>query len=153
MNSSYADDILPAIMTILEAVDGIGKTYSYPQHAAFIERQKELFLTDEGKFHVWWPHRVSWEARGGLSAQVFRRHLIEITGHYALSNSEESEKEFQNVIDNVANAFDTVSNFSLGDTVDQHLMAQMEKSDVMFAGVLCHKAIIRITAEEEATQN
>lgn len=152
MNASYADDILPELIAILEAVDGIGNVYEFPQHSAFIEKHKELFVTDENKFHVWWPSRVGWEATGGLSAQVFRRHTIELIGHYALSNSNESEKEFQSVIENIANRFDRRSNFSLDDTIDQHLPAQMEKSDVMFAGVLCHKAIIRITAEDEATQ-
>lgn len=153
MNASYADDILPELIAILEAVSGIGNVYEFPQHSAFIEEHKELFVTDENKFHVWWPIRTAWEATGGLSAQIFRRHTVEITGYYAISNSTESEKIFQNVIDGIANAFDTLANFSLDNTVDQHLPAQMEKSDVMFGGFLCHKGIIRIVIEDEATQN
>lgn len=149
---TYADDILPAIMAILEAVDGIGKTYDFQQHSTFIETHKELFVTDDNKFHVWFPNRVGWEARGGISVQVFRFHMIEITGYYALSNSTESDKIFQGIIDAVANAFDAKANFNLGNTVDQHLPAQMEKSEATFGGFLCHKAIIRIVAEAEATE-
>ena len=153
MNASYADDIVPELVAILEGVTGIGVVYSFPQHSVYIETHKELFVTDENKFHVWFPNRISWEATGGLSGQVFRRHLVEITGYYALHNSNESDQVFQNIIDAVANAFDTLSNFNFGNTVDQHLPAQMEKSEAMFGGFLCHKGIIRIIVEDEATQN
>lgn len=149
---NYKDDILPAIMAILNGVTGIGKTYDYPQHSAFIENHKDLFVTTDNKFHVWWPNRVGWEATGGLSVQVFRFHNIEITGYYALSNSNQSDKTFQEIIDAVANAFDAKATFNLSGTVDQHLPAQMEKSEVMFGGYLCHKAIIRIVTEAEATE-
>lgn len=149
---TYADDILPAIMEILEAVAGIGKTYNFPQHSAFIETHKELFVTSDNKFHVWWPNRIGWEATGGLSVQVFRTHIIELTGYYALSNSDSSDEVFQGIIDAVADAFDAKATFNLDGTVDQHLPAQMEKSEIMFGGFLCHKAIIRIFAEAEATE-
>lgn len=149
---NYADDILPAIMTILEGVSGIGNTYDYPQHSTYVEKHKELFVTADKKFHVWWPNRVAWEAEGGISVQVFRKHVIEITGYYALKNSTESDKIFQEIIDNVADAFDAKAAFNLDGTVDQHLPAQMEKSETMFGGYLCHKAIIRIVAEAEATE-
>src|SRR5574342_257559 len=149
---TYADDILPEIMTILEGVTGMGKTYDYPQHSVYGETHKTLFVTDDDKFHVWFPNRVGWEATGGLSVQIFRNHIIELTGYYALSNSDESDKIFQEVIDNVADAFDAKATFNLGGSIDQHLPAQMEKSEIMFGGFLCHKAIIRIIAEAEATE-
>lgn len=146
------EELINEIVAILEAVDGIGKVYSFPQHSVYVEKHKELFVTDDDKFHVWWPNRVSWEATGGISVQVFRFHVIEITGHYALSNDNESEMIFQNMINAIADELDKKNNFNLGGTVDQHLPAQMEKTEVMFGGYLCHKAIIRIVAEAEATE-
>ncbi|RMF65557.1 MAG: hypothetical protein D6743_07835, partial [Calditrichaeota bacterium] len=69
-----------------------------------------------------------------------------------LDDSAASEKTFQALLDSVMDAFD--ANITLNATVDnQPRSAQLlEKADVEFAGILCHRARILITAEEEVTQ-
>lgn len=144
--------ILAQVKAILEGVSGVENVHDYPRYAADITTLKNLGQTATNKFQLWFIERTAAPSIVNAQNQVFRQHQFTLWGFYALEDSTASEKTFQALLDSVMDAFD--ANITLNSTVDNQPQAAqlLEKADVEFAGILCHRARILITAEEEVTQ-
>lgn len=99
-------------------------------------------------FHTWFPERVAVPNEATLGNQRRKSHQFDLWGYYQIDDSASSEHTFQVEIDTVTDLFDT--EITLKDEADIIQAAELlEKVDVKFCGVLCHRAQIRIIVEEE----
>ena len=149
--SDYAT-MLARIKALLDDVPGIGQTYDYFRNVTDITTQKTLF-TSSSKLHVWFITRSAVDpAERYLNKQVKRTHLFDIWGYYAVDDSNASEKTFQALCETIQDKFDDIAHWELVTSVTMNTPTQiLEITHVEWCNTLCHRAHIRITAEEEKT--
>ena len=141
--------ILAELKTLLDAVTGIGTTFDYLPLLHDEQTLKSTFVSS-GKLHAWIITRVNASGTNQTIAHTLRNHVFDIYGYYALDDANTSEKTFQQLCDTVMNKFDEQENIDLVASVYVIAPSQLLSFDpVMFCDVLCHRSIIRITAEEE----
>lgn len=146
---SYVTNVLPAVMTILQGLD-LGKLNNRPRNSEFIETHKDLFADTEEIFRGAWVDRTAAPSKSAIAVQVFRNHQIVIEMYRAIDDANESSNLFQATIDEVLTTFEAM--IELAANIHQIGMPQLlEKSEEMFGGVLCHRAKIQITIQEETT--
>lgn len=142
--------IRSAIITILEAVTGIGKVYDYERYAKSPDGFKLLFTSNDDKFHVWQLTRESTEEISEMHTTNIRRHTMVIRGYYALKDANATAKTFQDLIETICE--DLRVDFQLGGIALQCLPPQVRIVEhVEFTGVLCHHAEIVLVCEEYIT--
>lgn len=152
-------DIRAAIKTTLEGVTAIGVVNDYERYvktpAAFLALYKATISGSDqirGWFIQYLGSRVT---TPGLGRYVVR-HSWRIRGYMAIEDASASEKTFDNLTEAIRTAF--LASESLGVTglsvvTDEGrgtgpAGAQVqEKSAVLFAGVLCHAADLRLQTE------
>ena len=141
--------ILAQLKILLDAVTGIGTTFDCFQLVHDEQTLKETFVSS-GKLHAWLITRAQTPGENQTAKHTLRNHSFDVYGYYSLEDTTESEKTFQQLCDIVMNKFDEVENIALMDNVYIIAPSQLISFEhVMFCDVLCHRAIIRITAEEE----
>ena len=141
--------ILAELKTLLDAVTGIGVTFDYFPLSHDEQTLKSSFVSS-GKLHVWILTRANAPGTNQTIAHTLRNHVFDIYGYYAIDDANTSEKTFQQLCDTIMNKFDEEDNIALVSGTYVIAPAQlMSVEPVMFCDVLCHRAIIRITAEEE----
>lgn len=143
--------IINNIKSLLEAVTGIGRVYDRLVLSHDDETNKSYYKELlAAKHHVWFITRVSMSAELHTTSHIDRGHNYDLIGYYAIDDSEETEKTFQQLADGVMNVFDDNDNIELLDGVYHLLPSQIISFEpVMFVDVLCHRVIIRLTYEEE----
>lgn len=116
---------------------------------AYFDEVRVIEWTETNQiFHVWFPERIAAPAEAFTDGQTSRTHEWILWGYYEVDDSKESEKTFQGLIDTVMDDFDNIVQLqNEGDQLDAAELAS--KEDVMFAGVLCHRAQIKIATTEE----
>jgi len=142
--------ILAALKTLLDAVTGIGKTYDHFKWATDITTQKTLFTTAGGIFHTWFLTRSSCPVEPYTNKQENRKQVFDLWGYYAVDVSAESEKTFQALCDTILDKFNDIDNKGISATVRAiDSMQILEVTYVEWCNVLCHRAQMQITIEEE----
>lgn len=152
--------IRAAIRAKLEAVADIGRVHDYERFA----KEPAPFLAlykdpRDGRLRGWWFDRVSTRELDRDTGTVRRIHTWRITGYLGLEDADATGKSLQDLVEAITDAFR--SDRTLGGTVldlrdmtveDAPAGVQVDAIDtVMLAGVLCHRAQLRLTTETEET--
>jgi hypothetical protein len=147
------------IKTIFAAVSGIGVVHDYVRWTAERAKMQELFkLEGTDKLHGWVITRSKTpETIYSQGGRTTRTHLFIIRGFYSVSDADESELIFQDLVEAICTAFradDTLGGTAFSCTPTDDAPAgvagiQVEAVDYrMFAGVLCHYAELHLYAQE-----
>lgn len=145
--------ILAEIKTILEGISGIGTVHDYKRFSDNVTTLNNRAVSSS-KFHVWFITRRAAPSTSSGSTQVFREHEFVLEGWYAIDDANASEKTFQALCDTIMDEFNSSTNILLNGTADNIRSPQLEEFTIegeTLAGVLCHKAIIIVYADEEVT--
>lgn len=147
---STLEQIRAAIVATLTAVPDIGRVHDYErytkQNSDFVELYKDR---NTGRINGWNVRRTAKKKKGTAPGFPVITTTWRIRGFMAISDADESEKIFDAQIEKICAAFDTDP--TLGGVVDdatpdtEELGVQLDESGpVMFAGVLCHGASLRL---------
>lgn len=143
-----------AIVATMQAVPDVGVVHDRERYAATHAALRALYVVDTAageQLRGWHVRRLAFrvERNGANRRRVFTTWRIR--GFMALQDAAESELVFDALVDAVRAALDTDS--SLGGAVmstlhDGEPGPQLDSSGpVMFAGVLCHSADLRLITE------
>ncbi len=145
-----------AIKTKLLAVSGIGKVHDYERYAANDKQFQDLYKdTASNRIKGWNLYREATSERDLYNGSVRRVHTWRITGFMGIEDADATGKTFDDLVEVIATAFRT--DRTLGGLVDD--IKDMSQEDgpsgvqvdsiepVMFAGVLCHRARMRLLTE------
>lgn len=140
--------IRAAITATMESVPDIGVVHGHERFAADEKAFRDLYLFD-GRIQGWNLRRVrTTRVTGDDGDSIDTRHVWRITGYRSLSDGAASEIAFDAAIEALRAAFD--ADLSLGGVVASIVTPeadglQLVKSEpVMFAGVLCHQAVLEL---------
>lgn len=153
---STVADIREKIRLKLVAVASIGKVHDYERYstrdADFITLYKDA---TSARIKGWNFYREATREVDLDNGQVRRLHTWRVTGFMSIDDTDTTGKTFDNLVEAVATAFRT--DRTLGGTVDD--IKDMNQQDgesgiqvdaiepVMFAGVLCHRARLRLITD------
>ncbi len=138
------------IKTLMLAVTGIGKVHDYKRMIADEAKLREQFQQAVNQpLHGWEITRESVNPLTRMAGDKYKAtHGYLILGHYAIKDSTASEKLFNLVVDAVVQKF--IDN-RLANTEGHSLPATTIK-EWEFAGVLCHRAEVRLSVTEIVTK-
>ena len=147
---STTDAIREAIATTLETVPDIGVVHRYERYANQAGPLAALYGSG-GQLRGWHIRRVAVsETRLDVAPSVLTRW--EIRGYLALADAAESELVFDRLIDAARAAFradptlgGVVATTAAEDVIGLQLA---DSGPVLFAGVLCHKAVLTLNTRE-----
>ena len=156
---STVAQIRAQIKAKLAAVAGIGKVHDYERYSKLESDFLSLYKTEvsAGVFRIlgWNFYRDATSESDLNNGEVRRLHSWRVTGFMGIEDAEATGKLFDDLVETVATAFRT--DRTLGGTVldikdmDQSFGEsgiQIEAIEpVMFAGVLCHRARLRLITE------
>lgn len=138
--------IRAAIKALMDTVTGIGTVHDYSRWSADEQSLRTLFQkTSSDPLHGWEITRdgISQLTRiAGNKYKAVQGYMIR--GHYAIRDSVESEKLFGLIVDAVVQKF--IDN-RLANT-EGHSLPVVALKEWMFAGVLCHRAEIKLAVTE-----
>ena len=148
--------IRAAIKTKLGAVAGIGKVHDFERFSKAEKDFQDLYKDiSDNRIRGWNFYRESTIERDLDNGSVRRVHAWRINGFLSLDDADTSGKSFDDLVETIATAFRT--DRTLGGLVDDIKDLSQEDGPsgiqvdaiepVMFAGVLCHRARLRITTE------
>lgn len=148
--------IVGALATRIDAVSGISNVYQrqvWTRAAAGTDAFTSLFCTG-GVLQTWMITRTqtSSEACQDDDNRYRLRHAVEITGFYALDDTEggagtPSETTFQGIVSAVESDLRT-GDRTLGGACVTHTLPTADVLHVTFQGATCHLATFRFTVEE-----
>ncbi len=138
------------VKVVLESIDSVGQVNDYRRHHTDWDKIAEDFI-DGGRINGW---IIDWngftptkEASGSIA--IKRVHLIRIWGLYSLRDVTASSKTFENIAEEVVDAFDALED--LGGVTKARMEAPaklMPIEEAQFAGVLCHRCQILLNYAE-----
>ncbi|MBV2125731.1 MAG: hypothetical protein KUF75_11310 [Candidatus Thiodiazotropha sp. (ex Ctena orbiculata)] len=137
------DDIRNAIAAVIRSVPNTGQVHTFERYAKDRSDMKKLYQTGS-KILGWNIRRVRTTEDSPAMGRWIRIYRWEIRGYLSLDDSEETELQFDNMVEAICaviRADDT-----LGGLVDSCIIGKeagiqvLESYPVMFAGVLCHSA-------------
>ncbi len=136
------------VKVILLTATGVGtNVYEYERWSNNWKDYLDLFKTGS-LIKGWTISRVGTPEIAQTPSTNLRNHNFMIRGYYSLDDSEESELDFQAIIEAVAEKFRI--NPYLNDTAFESEPLQVELVGmVMFGDVLCHFCQLRLVAQEE----
>lgn len=142
----------------LQAVPSIGVVHDYERFATTKEAMVDLYETTIGtvkQIRGWWFDRRTTAERDIDLGHVRRLHQWQIVGYLALADASATGKTLQDLVEAIADEFRDQR--TLGGTVidtrdmsldDAPAGIQVDSIEpVMFAGVLCHRATLRLITE------
>lgn len=143
----------------LAAVAGIGKVHDYERYSKLDSDFQALYRTEvsAGVYRIlgWNFYREATAESDLNNGEVRRLHSWRITGFMGIEDADATGKTFDDLVETIATAFR--ADRTLGGTVldvkdmDQPFGEsgmQVEAIEpVMFAGVLCHRARLRLITE------
>lgn len=147
-------DVRAAIVAKLNSVSGIGVVHSYERYASDLAKLKALYCpTGETTVRGWYVRRLATLETGNIQSNTVEQIRWRIQGVMALDDDAASELTFDAFIEAIRDAFS--QDESLGGVVDQcsepgndngESCIQLDDAGpVMFGGVLCHGARLRLT--------
>ena len=143
-----------AIYNTVSGVAGTGIVHKFQRFATQESKLRELYISN-GKLRGW---HISRPARGLIRTDFERRFDLSDTwllrGFLALADGNESELEFDTVLDNLHAAL--LADPTLGGRVEYTAVSSLsaniqDAGPVMFAGVLCHSAKIVFNIQYRVT--
>lgn len=149
---SAVETVRAALLGLLEGVPAIGRVHGYERYAASLDQLRALYVaTIDGaqQLRGWYLRRTGQRERriahGCNAAEID----WEIRGFMALADAAVSELVFDGLLDAIAGALradDTLAGavFSIY-SADGDGPQIVDSGPVMFAGVLCHSAKLRVT--------
>jgi len=142
-------EVRDAIVATLKSVEKVGQVHAYERYAATNEKLRKFYeYSCAGDTHLrgWYVRRLTTqEFDGTVNPQQIG---WVIRGFMALSDANESELIFDDVIERIRDAFR--DDYDLGGLIDSSVNndlagVQLEDANaVMFAGVLCHSARLKL---------
>lgn len=149
--------IRPIIEEKLSGVSGIGRVYPYLTHSKFSDKYRSQHL-HEGKLNTWQFTRSAMTnqhadvGNRSVVGDIYRRdHRVTIIGRVAVSESGESEVEFQDLSDMVVAAFESDTRLS-GRLLVGHPPSIESVSHEMYGGTLVHRVSITFVASERVSR-
>lgn len=140
----------------LVGVSGIGQVHDYERYSAREADFKTLYKdTSSGRIKGWNLYREATRELDLDNGSVRRIHTWRITGFMSIDDADATGKTFDDLVEAVATAFRT--DRTLGGKVDDIKDMSQEDGEsgiqvdsiepVMFAGVLCHRARLRLVTD------
>lgn len=153
---STVAQIRAAIKTKLAAVASIGQVHDYERYSGRDADFKTLYKDNaSGRIKGWNFFREATRELDLDNGSVRRLHTWRITGFMSIDDVDATGKTFDDLVDAVATAFRT--DRTLGGKVDDIKDMNQEDGEsgiqvdsiepVMFAGVLCHRARLRLVTD------
>lgn len=150
--------IRTAIRDTLLSVAGIGVVHLYERYARDLSALKQLYLSG-GELRGWFIRRESTRETGIAIPRYLEVVQWQIRGFMALSDENQSELVFDDLVESIRDAFRANSKLDGTVTKTGLLQAGAERGvqlddagPFMFAGVLSHGARIRLITTRERTQ-
>lgn len=157
--TAHVETVRAAIVACLQSVPNVGRVHAYQRYAARMPDLAAQYVGSvDGREQLrgWYVSRVS---RLETAPVPGRRSVTcewDIRGYMALADADESERVFDNLVEAICEAFR--ADETLGGTVAATVFAgegnggpeaagpqAVEIQPVMFAGVLCHGARLKLT--------
>lgn len=148
--------IRAAILAKLQGVTGIGQVHDYERFAAREADFHALYKeTATVRINGWNFFRESTREADLNNGEVRRLHTFRLTGFRSLDDADATGKSFDDLVEAIAQAFR--ADRTLGGLIEdvKNLDEEFGESGiqvdaiepVMFAGVLCHRARLRLVTE------
>ena len=139
--------IRDAIAATMNTVAGIGIVHTYERYAKETADFKTLFVT-AGALKGWTIRRTVRREISPVRGRNNIENIWAIRGFMGFDDANASEEAFDALIEDVADAFradETLGGLVASTVVDGLAGIQLDESaPVMFAGVLCHSARLRL---------
>lgn len=152
--------IRTAIRDVVAAVANTGVVHTYERYAKDMAALKALYQTaPNGPLCGWYVRRENTREVGIAIPRYVEVVQWRLQGFMALDDSAASELVFDDSIEGIRDAFRADTHLGglvtklgvLGATAERGVQLD-DAGPVMFAGVLCHAARIRLTTTRERTQ-
>lgn len=144
---SQYSQIAPALQTNIAAVSGIYNVVLKWPYTADIEDRESQWRDPDFKLHLWYISRRSQPSTPELT-QTRRAGLWIVRGIFGVSESDNSETVFQNLIDAVIDAIDAEINIVPGFAYVTRPAELLEFiTDDQQVGILAHTCLITTTIE------
>jgi len=145
------ENIREQIKVILSAVPGVGIVHDYLRRADTDLKFKELFLYTGGegtqRYNGWMITRVKTPSKTASVTHEERSHTCRIIGIYGLDDDGASEIIFQELIEDICQAFR--AEYQLNSTAANTEPVQVDLVEPrMFGNVLCHYCELTLQADE-----
>lgn len=139
-----------ALVSVVSGVSGVVNVHGYLRRSNTIQKRIDEFVDPDTEIlHTWMLTRVAAPSVGNLDGDVTRRHTFHIHGYYSINDEDESEVTFQNLVEAVLDELnDNRQVTEDGDAAVPDSSQLLSFEDEMFAGVLCHHAIIENVVED-----
>lgn len=145
------EQIRDAHVAKIAAIPDIGKVHGHERYAAQQADMKALYvatIAGRDQLRGWFVRRV----RTGETSDALGRYVVthtwDIRGYLALEDGAASEKAFDALIEAIRDAYRSDENLGglvSSTVVDEGAGVQVEESaPVLFAGVLCHSARLKL---------
>lgn len=146
-------EIREAIATVLETVPNIGQVHRYERYANQASALAALYGWN-GQLRGWHIRRVQVQEGGAVDEVPEETALWEIRGYMAIADALATELECDGLVDAIRAAFradPTVGGTVMTTWAEGLAGIQVQDSGpAMFAGVLCHKVILRLATRQFA---
>jgi hypothetical protein len=157
---STLDTIRTAIAAKISGVADIGKVNDYERYTQQMSELKNLFVANIGGQDVllgWNIRRVSKRTVQVATGRHAVYNTWRIRGYMALDDAAASEKTFDDLIETLCDAFITDDDLggvlfsSINQQNNESGLQLIDSKPVLFAGVLCHHALLGLTTEHLIT--
>lgn len=143
--------IRAAILATLATVQDVGRTHGFERYAADRTRMRTLYvatIAGAEQLRGWFVRRRSFTStRTGATRRTITT-TWEVVGYMAIADEAETELDFDALIDAIAQVFHDNPDLSGAVTTtifdDGAGVTLVDSAPVMFAGVLCHAATLRL---------
>ncbi len=141
-------DIRKEIKNLLETVPGIGKVHDFERWTTDWKKFLEYFKTEDNKINGWTISRSESQEREHAAGVVnISNHTFIIKGYYGLKDSLESEKTFQDLIEEIRSVLRTHHDLNGSClTTSPPQVSVLRPSP--FGGILMHQCQIRLRVDE-----
>lgn len=137
------------IKTTLEAVSGIGVVHNRRRYSKSAARWLKL-MTKEGAVNGWTTHRKNTPTIQANNAQVERQYYYEIFGIYELDDVNDSQAEFDAIIEAIFAAFKADRSLS-GTALDSDLLDVVDVDEEEYERQLYHVCELGLVVKERVS--
>jgi len=145
-------DVRAAIVTRMQTVANIGVVHPYERYATDLAKLKALYGYN-GAIRGWFVRRPGTSETANVQGRSVEQIRWRLQGYMTLNDAEQSELTFDDLIEGLRNAFaadetlcGTVQQCTDPSNPDGESCIQLDDAGpVMFGGVLCHAARLRLT--------
>lgn len=146
---STQQQIRDAIKTKMLTAAGIGPVHTYERYADSLAKLKPLYVTG-GKLNGWHIRLIRSQRQSLFMGRLQITHTWQIRGYMSLDDDAASELAFDVLVEALQNAFaadETLGGVVAQTVLEEDAIAGLQRDNavpVMFCGVLCHSAELRL---------